>query len=76
MHADEETFLLDRGARQEDLWSINRYPDEPMPDFVEFDSMINVRPGQHNRSRSVDDPDRRRAILALVERLIEPEEAA
>jgi hypothetical protein len=70
LHADEETLLLDDGARQSDLWGINLYPDREMDDRVEFDSMINVRPAQSNRSRSVDDESRRRQILDVVRRLI------
>src|SRR5438093_9959805 len=55
LHADEEALLIEDGARQADLWGINLYPDRRPVEFVEFDSMINVRPSQGNRSRSVDD---------------------
>ncbi len=34
--------------------------------------MINIRPRQRNRSRSVEDPDMRAAVTALVGRLVEP----
>ncbi len=37
---------------------------------TEFDSMINVRPSQNNRSRGVDDPSVRRQIEDVVGRLI------
>ena len=70
LHADEEAALLQDGARQADLWGINLYADLPMPDFIEFDSMINVRPSQGNRSRGVDDSDVRRQIENVVERLV------
>lgn len=71
MHADEESLLLDRGSRQEDLWGVNLYPDQHgTPGFIEFDSMINVRPRQGNRSRSVEDPEARSAIADLVGRLV------
>lgn len=71
MHADEESMLLDLGSRQEDLWGINLYPDlHGTADFIEFDSMINVRPRQGNRSRSVEDPAAREAITKVVERLV------
>src|SRR6267143_5520585 len=46
LHADEEATLLDEGARRADLWGINLYPDRPVAEMVEFDSMINVRPSQ------------------------------
>lgn len=73
MHADEEAYLLGDGSRQADLWGINLYPAQfGTQDFVEFDSLINIRPSQGNRSRSVNDADARRAIVALVERLVAP----
>jgi Protein of unknown function (DUF5674) len=70
LHADEEATLLDEGARQADLWGINLYPDRPLAEMVEFDSMINVRPSQSNRSRGVEDPTVRRQIQLIVERLV------
>jgi Protein of unknown function (DUF5674) len=72
LHADEEALLIEDGSRQAELWGINLYPDLPTEDLVEFDAMINVRPSQGNRSRDVDDPDRRRRIEVVVRRLIVP----
>ena len=71
LHADEEAALLDDGSAQPDLWGINLYPDVyPAEDWVEFDSMINVRPRQSNRTRGVEDAGRRQAIRATVDRLV------
>ena len=71
MHADEEAGLLDLGSRQTDLWGINLYPaDFGSPGWLEFDSMINIRPGQSNRSRSVEDEATRARIRDVVERLV------
>jgi hypothetical protein len=72
LHADEEASLLELGARQADLWGINIHPDRPAAERVEFDSMINVRPAQGNRSRSVDDPEIRQRIQDIVARLVRP----
>ena len=70
LHADEEALLLESGSRQEDLWGINIYPDLGMPDRIEFDSFINIRPSQGNRSRGVDNPEIRDAIRKIVEELV------
>lgn len=72
LHADGEQMLLDDGSRQENLWGINIYPAEDPEHWLEFDSMINVRPGQGNRSRSVDSPEVRAQIRHIVEGLIRP----
>lgn len=72
MHADEEQFLLERGSKQQDLWGINLYPEELGADgFIEFDSMINIRPRQQNMSRGVEDENTRKRIVALVNRKVQ-----
>jgi hypothetical protein len=76
MHADEEAELLAEGSAQSDLWGINLYPDLIDPDWLEFDSMINLRPSFGNRSRGVDDPTTREAIATLVRRLVRSDDAA
>lgn len=71
MHADEEAVLIDMGSRQRDLWGINLYPDQyGTPGWIEFDSMINLRPVQGNRTRSVDAVDVRDRITETVARLV------
>lgn len=70
MHADLEAALLEEGSDQYHLWGINLYPDLPAAEWVEFDSLINLRPSQGNRSRSVEDGATRAAILALVGQLV------
>jgi hypothetical protein len=72
LHSDEEAHLLEQGSRQQDLWGINLYPDKSGEEFIEFDSMINLRPSQGNRSRSVNDPSTRQKIREIVEQLIKP----
>jgi hypothetical protein len=68
LHSDEEGMLLEGGSRQEDLWGINLLPDfdKADPEFIEFDSMINLRPAQGNRTRGIDDPEIRRIITSIV----------
>ena len=70
LHADQEAVLLEEGSKQQDLWGINLYPDISGEDWLEFDSMINLRPSFGNRSRGVDDPATRAAIAALVARVV------
>jgi hypothetical protein len=70
LHSDEEAALLEDGSRQLELWGINLYPGDLAEGFIEFDSMINVRPAQNNRSRSVEDPEVRKRILQVVHELV------
>jgi hypothetical protein len=70
LHSDQEAQLLEDGSRQSDLWGINLYPAEAGEEFIEFDSMINVRPSVGNRSRSVEDPALRRRLTEIVHSLV------
>lgn len=67
MHSDGEAYLMESGSRQEDLWGINFHPDKFGTDaFVEFDSMINLKPREGNRTRGVEDESVRKKIIELV----------
>jgi len=71
LQADQEAELLSDGSAQRDLWGINLYPDLDGPDWLEFDSMINLRPSLGNRSRGVDAPATQEAIRRLVDGLVQ-----
>jgi hypothetical protein len=70
LHADDEAALLDDGSNQQDLWGINLYPADDDVDWIEFDSMINVRPSRGNRSRDVEDEALRKSIRGIVDELV------
>ncbi|HVL89100.1 MAG TPA: DUF5674 family protein [Actinomycetota bacterium] len=71
LHADEEHILIEGGSKQPNLWGINLYPAEHgTENWLEYDSMINLRPSQKNRSRSVEDPKIREIIAEIVEQLV------
>jgi len=70
LHSDEEAMLLDQGSAQRHLWGINLYPDKPLGEWIEFDSMINVRPSGGNRSRYVESSELREAVTRIVNRLV------
>lgn len=63
-------MLMDDGSRQHDLWGINLYRGVDDTAWIEFDSMINVRPSRGNRSRDVESASAREAIRAVVSRLV------
>ncbi len=70
LHSDLEALFLENGSKQKDLWGINFYPEKIGDNFVEFDSMINIRPGQGNRSRGVEDQEIQKKILDIVKQRI------
>ncbi len=70
LHADEEAVLLEDGSRQNDLWGVNLYPEKPDTEWIEYDSMINVKPSQNNSSRGVEDAAIREKIKSVVQKLV------
>ena len=71
LHSDEEEMLLANGSEQKNLWGINIYPDNiNTTDFIEFDSMINLRPSSGNLSRGISDPKIREKIVSIVNKLV------
>jgi len=71
LHADLEALLLEDGSKQKNLWGINLYPEIQGEDFVEFDSMINMRPSQGNRSRGIENQETRKKIIEVVAKRIQ-----
>jgi hypothetical protein len=83
LHADEELLMLEHGSEQKNLWGINLYPERfhlrqdsgghvGKENWIEFDSMINLRPSWGNKSRGVDDPNIRKRIIEIVIKLVQP----
>jgi hypothetical protein len=70
LHSDLEALLLEDGSKQKNLWGINFYPEMQGDDFIEFDSMINMRPSQGNRSRGVENEEMRKKIVEIVTKRI------
>lgn len=70
MHADEEQYLINLRSKQDDLWGINLYPEIKGEGFIEFDSMINIRPSLNNLSRNVEDEEIRKKIIEIVNKLV------
>jgi len=71
LHIDLEQFLIEtESCEPKNLWGINIYPDLNMPDRIEFDSMINLKPAWGNRARGIDSAEIRDKIVKITEKLI------
>jgi len=70
LHSDLEAMLLEDGSGQKNIWGINLYPDLQGDEFIEFDSLINIRPSQGNRSRGVEDEEMRKRMISIVAKRI------
>jgi len=71
LHSDEEAILLQKGSKQKNLWGINLYPELfGEEDWLEFDSMINLRPSEGNRTRGVQNPKIRKKIREIINNIV------
>ena len=71
MNYQGEEFLLDRGSLQKNLWSFNIFPESSRAEWLVFDSMINIRPNDGKRSRSIEDKNIQARIREIVEKSIQ-----
>lgn len=70
LHADEEVLLVEQcNSKRKYLWGINLYPQKTEEEWIEFDSMINLKPALGNRSRGVENPEIREKIKEIVNKL-------
>ncbi len=67
MHADCESTLLEDGSVQQGVWGADWYPSSQQ---VAYESLINIRPRQGNRSLEVTDPEIRARIAEIVRGLL------
>ena len=75
MHADDEVILMEQeDSKREHTWGINLYPEKTGDDWIEFDSVINLKPSFGNRSRDVDNPEIQKKIRNIVEKLVSYDE--
>lgn len=71
LHVDEMTELISEfQSKSEKIWGINLYLEKSGDDMIEFDSMINLKPNQGNRSWGIDDPEIQKQIKKIVHKLI------
>lgn len=70
LHSDMEELLLKNGSKQENLWGINIYPEADKERFIEYTSLINIRPSQGNAYMDIKSNDLRVKIQKIVNGLI------
>ncbi|MBI2065817.1 MAG: hypothetical protein HYT68_02000 [Candidatus Zambryskibacteria bacterium] len=71
LHVDIQSLLIEReNSESQKTWGINLYFNKTANDFIEFDSMINLKPALGNKSRSVEDLETQNKIREIVNKLI------
>lgn len=70
LHADEEALLLEHGSSQENLWGVNVWFMKDADERIQFDSMINIRPAQGNRTRNVESREIQDKLRKVINELV------
>lgn len=71
LHVDIQSALIgEERSEGQDTWGINLYLEKAGDDFIEFDSMINLKPLQENKSRDVENSEVRMRIRDIVNKLV------
>ncbi len=71
LHADEEALLAEQcGSKREHTWGINLYPEKTGDDWIEFNSMINLKPSCGNRIRGIENQEIKEKIKEIVGKLV------
>lgn len=70
LHMDLLEFLMEHEQSEpNNIWGINLYPENSSENFVEFDSMVNIKPGFGNRNRGIDSLPIQEKIKRIVKKL-------
>jgi hypothetical protein len=69
-HADANNVLIEAGSKQSDVWGFNVHLDQPRESWIEYTSLINIRPAQGNRTIEVEDQAVRDKMKEIIEEKI------
>jgi len=69
-HSDAKDLLLKQGSEQESLWGIDIYPEKSKDKWLEFNSLINIRPSIGNRSMEIQDNKIKDKIRQIIDNLV------
>lgn len=65
-HIDANQKLIERNSKQKDIWGFNVYLNRPRDVWVEYTSLINIRPGQDNFDMEVSSTQIREKMLQII----------
>ena len=70
-HMDANEILIKDGSKQENLWGFNFYLNKPTEEMLEYNSLINIRPRQGNKSMEIESEEIKSKIFEIVNNLVE-----
>ena len=65
-HMDANKRLIEEGSQQQNLWGFNLYQNEKGDAAIEYNSLINIRPAQGNRSMEITNEETKIAVRKVA----------
>lgn len=69
-HMDAANILVEHGSEGKDLWGFNVYPNVTDTNWIEYTSLINIRPDKNNRGMLIESQEIRDRVRGIIEKLI------
>lgn len=69
-HIDANQRLIEIGHEQKNIWGFNVILDRPRDQWIEYISLINIRPHANNFDMEVNDPEIRARMKEIVNKKI------
>jgi hypothetical protein len=66
-HIDANNLLIENGSKQENLWGFNIRFDRPRDSWIEYTSLINIRPKAGNNGMEVKDEILRGTMKRIID---------
>ena len=70
-HMDANNCLIENGSKQNAIWGFNIHIHKPREKWLEFTSLINIRPAQGNRTMLVEDTMLQGRMRAIINKKIQ-----
>jgi len=65
-HMDANIILLDNGSAQKHIWGFNVHLEKDKDNWIEYTSLINIRPTDNNFDMEVKDKDIRDKMKKII----------
>ena len=66
-HIDSNNLLIENGSKQANLWGFNIFFDRPNDSWIEYTSLINIRPQVGNVEMEVKDQSIRNKMKHIID---------
>lgn len=69
-HMDANMVLTEQGSKQVNIWGFNLRLEKKEEEWIEYTSLINIRPNQGNREMELQDKNLRKKIKEIINKKI------